>query len=187
MQNRESNALFSSEHVIQNKEFTSRVSVCEFLLAVLIMCAMWTTGISKARTLAPSVSLLIGQLMSGNLLYLKSLLNAIVYARRLTKYRQAFYKSFRRKKNGKYSKERTRDGHATRRKYEVAELSSFTSTAVSKRSKNTELKIPIQTGLFLLPATRWWRAGVKGGFGRLINMPVKKNRCKLFPHYKKKR
>ena len=95
------------------------MSVCEFLLAVLIMCAMpsavmWTTGISKARTLAPSVSLLIGQLMSGNLLYLKSLLNAIVYARRLTKYRQAFYKSFRRKKHGKYSKERTRDGHATR-------------------------------------------------------------------------
>ena len=190
MQNRESNALFSSEHVIQNKEFTSRVSVCEFLLAVLIMCAMWTTGISKARTLAPSVSLLIGQLMSGNLLYLKSLLNAIVYARRLTKYRQAFYKIFGRKKNRKYSKERTRDGHATRRKYEVAELSSFTSTAVSKRSKNTELKIPIQTGLFLLPATRWWRAGVEGGgggVGGLINMPVKKNRCILFPHYKKKR
>ena len=66
------------------------------------MCAMpsavmWTTGISKARTLAPSVSLLIGQLMSGNLLYLKSLLNAIVYARRLTKYRQAFYNSSRRR------------------------------------------------------------------------------------------
>ena len=81
--------------------------------------------------------------MSGNLLYLKSLLNAIVYPRRLTKYRQGFYKSFRRKKNGKYSKERTRDGHATIQKYEVAELSSFTSTAVSKRSKNTELKIPI--------------------------------------------
>ena len=83
------------------------------------MCAMpsavmWTTGISKARALAPSVILLIGQLMSGNLLYLKSLLNAIVYARRLTKYRQAFYKSFRRKKHGKYSKKRTRDGHATR-------------------------------------------------------------------------
>ena len=76
--------------MIQNKEFTSRVSVCEFLLAVLIMCAMpsavmWTTGISKVKTLAPLVSLLIGQLMSGNLLYLKSLLNAIVYARRLTK------------------------------------------------------------------------------------------------------
>ena len=95
--------------MIQNRESTSRVSVCEFLLALLIMCAMPSTvtctiGISKARTLAPSVSLLIGQLMSGNLLYLKSLLNAIVYARGLTKYRQAFYKSFRRKKNGKYSK-----------------------------------------------------------------------------------
>ena len=95
--------------MIQNRESTSRVSVCEFLLALLIMCAIpsavvWTIGISKARTLAPSVSLLIGQLMSGNLLYLKSLLNAIVYARRLTKYRQAFYKSFRRKKNGKYIK-----------------------------------------------------------------------------------
>ena len=101
--------MFSSEHVIQNRESTSRVSVCEFLLALLIMCAMPSTvtctiGISKARTLAPSVSLLIGQLMSGNLLYLKSLLNPMVYARRLTKYRQAFYKSFRRKKNGKYSK-----------------------------------------------------------------------------------
>ena len=129
--------------MIQNRESTSRVSVCEFLLALLIMCAMPSTvtctiGISKARTLAPSVSLLIGQLMSGNLLYLKSLLNAIVYARGLTKYRQAFYKSFRRKKNGKYSKERTRDGHATRQKYEVAGLSSFTSTSVSKRSKNTK-------------------------------------------------
>ena len=159
--------------MIQNRESTSRVSVCEFLLALLIMCAMPSTitctiGISKARTLAPSVSLLIGQLMSGNLLYSKSLLNPMVYARRLTKYRQAFYKSFRRKKNGKYSKKRKRDGHATIRKYEVAELSSFTSTAVSKRSKNTELKIPIQTELFLLPATRWWwrRKGVgEGGKG----------------------
>ena len=84
--------------MIQNRESTSRVSVCEFLLAVLIMCTMpsavmWTTGISKARTLRPLVSLLIGQLMSGNLLYLKSLLNPMVYARRLTKYRQAFYMS----------------------------------------------------------------------------------------------
>ena len=72
----------------------------------------------------------------------------------------------------------------------MAELSSFTSTAVSRRSKNTELKIPIQTGLFLLPATRWWREGVEGAVGGLINMPVKKkkkNSCKLFPHYKKKR
>ena len=121
---------------------------------------MWTIGISKARTLAPSVSLLIGQLMSGYLLYLKSLLNPMVYARRLTKYRQDFYKSFRRKKTGEYSKERTRDGHATIRKHEVAELSSFTSTAVSMRSKNAELKIP-------LPATRWWWRG-KGGGGGLV-------------------
>ena len=167
--------------MIQNRESTSRVSVCEFLLALLIMCAMPSTitctiGISKARTLAPSVSLLIGQLMSGNLLYLKSLLNPMVYARRLTKYRQAFYKSFRRKKNGKYSKKRKRDGHATIRKCEVAELSSFTSTAVSKRSKNTELKIPIQTELFLLPATRWWwrRKGVGEGGGKGL---VDKHAC----------
>ena len=88
--------MFSSEHVIQNRESTSWVSVSEFLLALLIMCTMpsavmWTKGISKARTLAPSVSLLIGQIMSCNLLYLKSLLNPMVYARRLTKYRQAFY------------------------------------------------------------------------------------------------
>ena len=68
----------------------------------------------------------------------------------------------------------------------MAELSSFTSTAVSKRSKNTELKIPIQTGIFLLSATWWWRAGVEGVVGGLINMPVKKNRCKLFPHYRKR-
>ena len=103
--------------------------------------------------------------MSGNLLYLKSLLNAMVYARRLTKYRQAFYKSFRRKKNGKYSKEITRDGHATRRKYEVAELSSFSSTAVSKRSKNTELKIPIQAGLFCFLLPGGGGRGLKGRLG----------------------
>ena len=49
----------------------------------------------------------------------------------------------------------------------MTELSRFTSTAVSKRSKNTELKIPIQTELFLLPATRWWwrRKGGGGGGG----------------------
>ena len=47
----------------------------------------------------------------------------------------------------------------------MAELSSFTSTAVSRRSKNTELKVPIQTGLFLLPATRWWRERVEGAVG----------------------
>ena len=58
----------------------------------------------------------------------------------------------------------------------MAELSNFTSTAVSRCSKNTELKIPIQTGLFLLPATRWWREGVEGAVGGLINMPVKKKK-----------
>ena len=37
-----------------------------------------------------------------------------------------------------------------------------------------ELKIPIQTELFLLPATQWWWRG-RGGGGWLINMPVKKS------------
>ena len=57
----------------------------------------------------------------------------------------------------------------------MAELSSFTSTAVSRRSKNTELKIPIQTGLFLLPATRWWRERVEGAVGGFDKHAVKKS------------
>ena len=125
-----------SKHTQVQRSF---VRVNFMLLAVLIMCAMppavmWTIVTSRGKALVPSVSLLIGQLMSDNLLYLKSLLNPIVYAWRLTKYRQAFYKSFRRKKSGKYSQERKRDGHATRRNYDLAEVSSFPSNAVSDPS-----------------------------------------------------
>ena len=50
----------------------------------------------------------------------------------------------------------------------MTELSRFTSTAVSKRSKNTELKIPIQTELFcfLLPGGG---GGERGGGEGLVD------------------
>ena len=85
-----------SRHTQVQRNF---VRVNFMLLAVLTICAMppaimWTIVISIGKTLNPSVNLLIGQLMSDNLFYLKSLLNPFIYAWRLMKYREAFYKSF---------------------------------------------------------------------------------------------
>ena len=55
-----------------------------------------------------------------------------------------------------------------------------------KRNENTELIIPIQTGLVLLPATWGWRerdGGGGGGGGGLEGgrKSCQKTRCKLFP------
>ena len=93
-----------SRHTQVQRNF---VRVNFMLLAVLTICAMppaimWTIVICKGETLNLSVNVLIGLLMSTNLLYLKSLLNPFIYALRLIKYREAFYKRFHRKKTGKY-------------------------------------------------------------------------------------
>ena len=122
----------SSKHTQVQRNF---VRVNFMLLAVLTICAMppavmWTVVTSKGGTFNPSVNLLIGQLMSDNLLYLKSLLNPFIYAWRLMKYREAFYKSFHRKKTGKYSGKR-KSTTGTRGRHELAQVSSFTSNAVS--------------------------------------------------------
>ena len=92
------------------------------------------------QPLNPSVNLLIGQLMSDNLFYLKSLLNPFIYAWRLKKYREAFYKSFYRKKTGKYSGE-TKSATGTRSRRELVEESSFTSNAVSFPSSQSVITL----------------------------------------------
>ena len=131
-----------SRHTQVQRNF---VRVNFMLLAVLTICAMppaimWTIVISIGKTLNPSVNLLIGQLMSYNLFYLKSLLNPFVYAWRLKKYRDAFYKSVYRKKTGKYSGE-TKSATGTRSRGELVEVSSFTSNAVSFPSSQSVITL----------------------------------------------
>ena len=133
----------SSKHTQVQRNF---VRVNFMLLAVLTICAMppavmWTVVTSKGGTFNPSVNLLIGQLMSDNLLYLKSLLNPFIYAWRLMKYREAFYKIFHLKKSGKYSEERKRDGPAKRRINELVEVSCFTSNSVSVPSSGSVITL----------------------------------------------
>lgn len=131
-----------SRHTQVQRNF---VRVNFMLLAVLTICAMppaimWTIVISLGQTLNLSVNLLIGQLMSDNLFYLKSLLNPFIYAWRLMKYREAFYKSFYRKKTGKYSGE-TKSATGTRSRGELVEVSSFTSNAVSFPSSQSVITL----------------------------------------------
>ena len=70
------------------------------LLAVLIVCNMPSAVVTTIRfffeddSFVPSVKTLIANLMVDNMLYLKFLLDPFVYAWRLMKYREAFYKSF---------------------------------------------------------------------------------------------
>ena len=131
-----------SRHTQVQRNF---VRVNFMLLAVLTICAMppaimWTIVISIGKTLNPSVNLLIGQLMSDNLFYLKSLLNPFIYAWRLMKYREAFYKSLHRKKTGKYSGER-KSATGTRSRRELVEVSSFTSNVVSFPSSESVITL----------------------------------------------
>ena len=123
--NADAQARERSKHTQVQRNF---VRVNFMLLAVLITCAMptaivWTIRLQDFK--APSVKVLIGTLMVDNLLYLKFLLDPFVYAWRMMKYRQAFYKSIRRQKTGKNSKDR-QNNITGRENQEVVEISSVT-------------------------------------------------------------
>ena len=86
----------TSKHIQVQRNF---VRVNFMLLAVLIVCSMpsavhWTVKLFMDEDF--SVKTLITSLMADNLLYLKFLLDPFVYAWRMVKYREVFYKSIRR-------------------------------------------------------------------------------------------
>ena len=89
------------------------------LLAVLITCSIpsavvWTVRLFMEDDFkVPSVKTLIANLMVDNLLYLKFLLDPFVYAWRMVKYREAFYKSIRRKATGRKSQKSSNTGRET--------------------------------------------------------------------------
>ena len=83
----------TSKHIRVQRNF---VRVNFMLLAVLIVCNMpsavhWTVKLFMEEDV--SVKTLIASLMVDNLLYLKFLLDPFVYAWRMVKYREAFYRS----------------------------------------------------------------------------------------------
>ena len=90
------------------------VRVNLMLLAVLIVCNTPSTVVSTIRLFmednknVPSAKNLIANLMVDNVLYLKFLLDPFVYAWRMVKYREAFYRSIRRKGTGTASHDSTR-------------------------------------------------------------------------------
>ena len=90
------------------------VRVNLMLLAVLIACNTPSTVVSTIRLFmednknVPSAKNLIANLMVDNVLYLKFLLDPFVYAWRMVKYREAFYRSIRRKGTGTTSHDSTR-------------------------------------------------------------------------------
>ena len=113
----------------------------EFYLLVLNVSLVSPSGhVISSMSNKEELNLLIGQLMSDNLLYRKSLLNPFIYAWRLRKYREAFYKSVYRKKAGKYSGE-TKSATGTRSRRELVEVSSFTSNAVSFSSSQSVITL----------------------------------------------
>ena len=103
----------ASKHIRVQRNF---VRVNFMLLAVLIMCNMpsavhWTVKLFMEED--PSVKTLIVNLMVDNLLYLKFLLDPFVYAWRMVKYREAFYKSIRRLSAGRKSQHGSTTGRGT--------------------------------------------------------------------------
>ena len=103
----------TSKHIRVQRNF---VRVNFMLLAVLIICNMpsavlWTVRLFMEES--PSVKNLIANLMVDNLLYLKFLLDPFVYAWRMVKYREAFYKSIRRFSTGRKSQDRSNTGGET--------------------------------------------------------------------------
>ena len=106
------------------------------LLAVLITCSLPSSIVLTIRLFTyesqgTSVKVAIGNLMVDNLLYLKFLLDPFVYAWRMVKYREAFYKSIRRQKKGKKGSSATgRDSQ------EVTEISTIT-TSITPSSAST--------------------------------------------------
>ena len=139
----EAGARERSKHAQVQRNF---VRVNFMLLAVLITCSMpsavvWTINVFTEDNNAPSVKVLIGGLMVDNLLYLKFLLDPFVYAWRMMKYREAFYKSIRRQKTGKNSKERqnnivAREGQAG---VEISGMTTSVANAPSSASMVTLL------------------------------------------------
>ena len=80
----------TSNHTRVHRNF---VRVNFMLLAVLFTChspaVLWTVRLFMEDQNAPSVKTLIGSVMADNLLYLKFLLDPIVYAWRMPKYRES--------------------------------------------------------------------------------------------------
>ena len=81
----------TSNHIRVHRNF---VRVNFLLLAVLFTCnspsaVLWTVRLFMEDQKAPSVKTLIGSVMADNLLYLKFLLDPIVYAWRMPKYRES--------------------------------------------------------------------------------------------------
>lgn len=118
-----------SKHTQVQRNF---VRVNFMLLAVLIMCSMPSTIVLTIRLFTeeskgPSVKVAIGNLMVDNLLYLKFLLDPFVYAWRMVKYREAFFKSIRRQKTGKNTNEK-RNNATGGESQAVTEISSMTTS-----------------------------------------------------------
>ena len=110
----------TSKHMQVQRSF---VRVNFMLLAVLIMCNMPSAVVWTVRLFIEddaSVKTLIANLMVDNLLYLKFLLDPFVYAWRMVKYREAFYKSIRRLSTGRKSRESSN----TARKNQEADVCS---------------------------------------------------------------
>ena len=100
----------TSKHIQVQRNF---VRVNFMLLAVLIVCSMpsavhWTVKLFMEED--DSVKTLITNLMTDNLLYLKFLLDPFVYAWRMVKYREAFYKSIRPLSTGRRSQDSSYTG-----------------------------------------------------------------------------
>ena len=100
----------SGKHTQVQRNF---VRVNLMLLAVLIVCNTPSTVVSTIRLFmednkdVPSAKNLIANLMVDNVLYLKFLLDPFVYAWRMAKYREAFYKSIQRQATSRKSQDGT--------------------------------------------------------------------------------
>ena len=118
-----------SKHTQVQRNF---VRVNFMLIAVLITCSIPSSIVLTIRSFTeeskgPSVKVAIGNLMVDNLLYLKFLLDPFVYAWRMVKYREAFFKSIRRQKAGKNANEK-RNNVTGRENQAVTEISSITTS-----------------------------------------------------------
>ena len=100
----------SGKHIQVQRNF---VRVNLMLLAVLIVCSTPSTVVWTIRLFmeenkdVPSAKTLIANLMVDNALYLKFLLDPFVYAWRMVKYREAFYKSIQRQATSRKSQDGT--------------------------------------------------------------------------------
>lgn len=115
------------------------------LLVVLITCSMpsavtWTILSFSVDSKTPPVKVYIIQLMADNLIYLKFLLDPFVYAWRMMKYREAFYKSVRRQQTGTRSK--GKQSNVTERESGmVLEMSSITTSVTNAPSATSVVSL----------------------------------------------